>query len=110
MHVENCKSEGQLISDGNLPKMVSKKLHETWQPGYKKKESENGSSYQSCFVETTLYAAKLVQGKIGKYICYQEEIKSAKPSAFNYTLPTGTSISVVRKRGLKGKNLNFGRK
>ena len=75
-----------------------------------KNESENGSSYQSCFVETTLYAAKLVQGKVRKYTCYQEEIKSAKPSAFNYTLPTATSISVVRECGLKGKNLNFDRK
>ena len=57
-----------------------------------------------------LYAAKLVQGKVRKYTCYQEEIKSAKHSAFNHTLPTTTSISVVRERGLKGKNLNFDRK
>lgn len=75
-----------------------------------KNESENSSSYQSFFVETTLYAAKLVEGKVRKYTRYQEEIKSAKPSAFNYTLQTGTGISVVRKHGLKGKNLNFGRK
>ena len=68
---------------------------------------KTSSSYQSFFVETTLYAAKLVQGKVRKYTRYQEEIKSAKPSAFNYTLQTGTGISVVRKHGLKGKNLNF---